>query len=190
MRLALWDDTVVLSTTDDGHDLCERGVYGKRYHNYDSHALIPLLLWHPGLPGPGSIDAITTTVDLFATVLDIAGLPVPEGTHGHSVLPLLTGDRGNARDGILYGLFGEGLCYTDAEWTSRTSFIAPPIRTSSTTCGTNVPTTSSGCCSTNGSDSSRAVRAPRSRRHPRKALGSQQWPAMRISQPVVGRLVE
>jgi arylsulfatase A-like enzyme len=116
-ELALWDDTVVLFTTDHGHDLCERGVYGKRYPNYDSHALIPLLLWHPGLPGRGSVDALTTTVDLFATVLDIAGLPVPEGTHGRSVLPLLAGDRRNARDGILYGLFGEGLCYTDAEWT-------------------------------------------------------------------------
>jgi arylsulfatase A-like enzyme len=116
-ELSLWDDTMIIFTTDHGHDLCERGVYGKRYPNYDSHALIPLLLWHPDHPGGGQgIDELTTTVDLFATTLDAAGLEIPVNTHGRSLLPLLAGDRSSARKGVLYGLFGEGLCCTDGEW--------------------------------------------------------------------------
>lgn len=116
-ELSLWDDTVIIFTTDHGHDLCERGVYGKRYPNYDSHALIPLLLWHPDQPGNGrAINDLTTTVDIFATVLDAGGVPTPPNTHGRSLLPLLAGDRSNVRDGIVYGLFGEGLCCTDGEW--------------------------------------------------------------------------
>jgi arylsulfatase A-like enzyme len=117
-ELSLWDDTVVIFTTDHGHDLCERGVFGKRYPNYDSHALIPLLIWHPTLPGDGtSISDLTTTVDIFATILDAAGVDIPDRTHGRSLLPLLVGDRSNARHAVLYGLFGEGLCCTDGEWT-------------------------------------------------------------------------
>ncbi len=113
-ELSLWDDTAIIFTTDHGHDLCERGVFGKRYPNYDSHALIPLLIWHPGFPAnSGPITGLTTTVDLFATVLDIAGIDVPEGGHSRSLLPLMGGDDRDGRDGILYGLFGEGLCWTD-----------------------------------------------------------------------------
>ena len=41
-ELALWDDTMVIFTTDHGHDLGERRVFGKQYPHYDSHANIPM----------------------------------------------------------------------------------------------------------------------------------------------------
>jgi hypothetical protein len=79
--------------------------------------LIPLLIWHPAYPGQGrSTDALTTTVDIFATLLDAAGLPIPPATHGRSLLPLLRDEGGMGREAILYGLFGEGLCCTDGDW--------------------------------------------------------------------------
>lgn len=114
----LWDDSVIIVTTDHGHDLCERGSFGKQYPHYDTHANIPLLVWDPRHPGGGrGIADLTTTVDLFATILDVAGVPVPPGTHGVSLLPLLAGDRSRARRGVLYGTFGQGVCCTDGEWT-------------------------------------------------------------------------
>lgn len=114
----LWEDTVVIVTTDHGHDLGERGVFGKSYPHYDSHANIPLFVWHPDFPGNGdSISALTSTVDVFGTVLDIAGVAMPETTHSKSLIGLMSGDSPVNRPGVIYGTFGQGVCVTDGEWT-------------------------------------------------------------------------
>ena len=114
----LWDETVVIVTTDHGHDLGQHRKFGKQYPHYDTHAHIPLLVWHPDYPGNGqSISQLTQTVDLFATVLDLFDAPLPERTHSRSFLPLLRGDTSQAREALLYGTFGQGVCATDGEWT-------------------------------------------------------------------------
>lgn len=117
-RNDLWDDTMVIVTTDHGHDLGERGAYGKQYPHFDSHANIPLFVWHPAQPGDGQpVNALTSTVDLFGTVLDAANAPLPERTHSRSTLPLMSEAPEATRDALLYGTFGQGLCCTDGEWT-------------------------------------------------------------------------
>ena len=116
----LWKDTMVIVTTDHGHDLGERGAFGKQFPHYDSHANIPLAIWHPGHPGKGErITALTQTVDLFATVIDAAGGEIPEtNRHSRSLLPLLERESGaRSRDALLYGTFGQGASVTDGEWT-------------------------------------------------------------------------
>ncbi|MCI0395629.1 MAG: sulfatase [Chloroflexi bacterium] len=117
-QLGLWDNTLIMITTDHGHDLGERGKFGKEYPHFDSHANIPLLIWHPAYPGNGqAITALTSTVDLFATILNAAGVPLPSPGHSQSFLSLLTGDATNSRPALLYGTFGQGVCCTDGEWT-------------------------------------------------------------------------
>ena len=117
-ELSLWEDTIIIVTTDHGHDLGERGAFGKQYPHYDSHANIPLFVWHPEHPGDGrSVSALTSTVDLFATLSEVAGAPVLDNTHSQSLLPLLKGDETSAREAVLYSTFGQGVCATDGEWT-------------------------------------------------------------------------
>jgi hypothetical protein len=118
-ELDLWGDTAVIVTTDHGHDLGERGKFGKQYPHYDSHANIPLLAWHPAYPGNGrAISRLTSTVDLFPTLLQIAGAPDAGQPHGSSLLPLIeSGGESAGRDALLYGTFGQGVCATDREWT-------------------------------------------------------------------------
>lgn len=118
-ELKLWEQTAVIITTDHGHDLGERRAFGKQYPHYDSHANIPLLVWHPDYVGNGhSIPALTSTVDLFPTILDIAGAYIPTHPHGRSLLPVMRSEgAGRVRDALLYGTFGQGVCATDGEWT-------------------------------------------------------------------------
>jgi arylsulfatase A-like enzyme len=121
---SLWDDTMVVVTTDHGHDLAERFGYGKQFPHFDSHANIPMLIWHPKLPGKGrAVTGLTSTLDIFASVLDAGGVELPSGTHSRSVLPMLSPGQAG-REAVLYGTFGQGLCCTDGEWT----LIQPPQR--------------------------------------------------------------
>jgi hypothetical protein len=116
-ELALWQDTMVIVTTDHGHDLGERGIFGKQYPHFDTHANIPLFVWHPKRLSNGEgISALTQTVDLFATILDAAGTLPPGPTHSRSLLPLLLGGEVDTQEAILYGTFGQGVCCTDGEW--------------------------------------------------------------------------
>lgn len=116
--LSLWDDTAVIVTTDHGHDLGQRKAFGKQYPHFDSHANIPMFIWHPTFPGHGKVhQALTTTVDLHATILDIAGAEHANAPHSQSFLPALQGNANQHRDALLYGTFGEGVCCTDGTWT-------------------------------------------------------------------------
>ncbi len=117
--LDLWDDTLVIFTTDHGHDLGQRGVFGKQYPHYDSHANIPMIVWDPRNRGTDRrASALTQTVDIFATVIEAAGAtPPPENRHSKSIFPILDGAASAPRDTILYGTFGQGVCITDGEWT-------------------------------------------------------------------------
>jgi arylsulfatase A-like enzyme len=122
----LWDDTMIIITTDHGHDLGERGVFGKQFPHWDSHANIPMFIWHPNYASNvRSIAELTQTIDLFATILDAAGAAIPERTHSRSAIPLLAGNSDNKREAITYGFFGQGVCCTDGEWT----YIKSPVST-------------------------------------------------------------
>ena len=117
-QLSLWDDTMVIVTSDHGHDLVEHDSIGKQHPHYDSHANIPLWIWHPHYCGTTTaVNALTSTVDLFSTVLDAANTPIPERTHGHSLMPLISGNASSVQSSVLYGSFGNGLCCTDGDWT-------------------------------------------------------------------------
>lgn len=104
---ALWDDTLVVLCTDHGHYLGERDIWGKPGAPlYQTIAHIPLLIAAPGLEA-GICQALTTSVDLFATLEAVFDLPpARQRTHGLSLLPLLSGARETVRDHVLAGVWG------------------------------------------------------------------------------------
>lgn len=118
-EMALWDDTMVIFTTDHGHDMGERRAFGKQHPHFDSHANIPLMIWHPENPANGKrASGLTQTVDLFSTIIEAAEVDVtPANRHSRSLLPMVVRDEPSPRDAVLYGTFGQGVCATDGEWT-------------------------------------------------------------------------
>ena len=106
-RQGLWEDTAFILCTDHGHYLGEKDIWGKPGAPlYQTIAHIPLLIAAPGLE-PGACGALTTSVDLHATLADIFGLPpARQRTHGASLLPLLTGEAAAVRDHVLAGVWG------------------------------------------------------------------------------------
>ena len=104
---SLWDDTMIVLCTDHGHYLGERDIWGKPGAPlYQPIAHIPMLIAAPGLDA-GDCDALTTSVDLFATLQETFGIEsVRQRTHGRSLLPLLRGETASVRDHVLAGVWG------------------------------------------------------------------------------------
>jgi arylsulfatase A-like enzyme len=92
-RRGLAENTVIVFTSDNGYFLGERGFADKWYgHEYSLR--VPLVLMDPRLAPSRRgtvVDAIALNVDLAPTLLECAGLPIPEQLQGRSLLPLATG---------------------------------------------------------------------------------------------------
>jgi len=85
------DDTVVVYTSDQGYFLGEHGYIDKRWM-YEESLRVPLLVRYPREVVPGSVsDELVVDVDLPATLLDFAGVPLPASMQGASLRPLLAG---------------------------------------------------------------------------------------------------
>jgi arylsulfatase A-like enzyme len=112
-------------TADQGLALGEHGIVGDyRPWLHDELIHLPLILRLPGQAEAGlRISALTQPVDLLPTLLDLLGLPEP-AAHGHSLLPLVRGEKERVRGYACAGLeLGEGL-----EWALRTAewgFLLP-----------------------------------------------------------------
>ncbi len=95
-ELGLEQDTIVVVWSDHGFLLGEHAIWGK--HCLYEHALrSPLMIRHPRLVQPGKAsDALVETVDLFPTLADLCGLPVPAGLDGRSLRPQLNDPTASA----------------------------------------------------------------------------------------------
>jgi len=107
------DSTAVILCTDHGHYLGEHDVFGKPAAPVFSElGRIPLLVRWPGR-APRDIDALTTSVDLHATIADLFGAAVGHPTHGRSLLPLIEGTATTVRELALFGYWGRHVGVTD-----------------------------------------------------------------------------
>jgi hypothetical protein len=120
-----WDTTALIVCTDHGHYLGEHaGIWGKPQvpvHAELGH--IPLLIAWPGI-SPRACHALTTTVDLHATVCDAFGVTPQHRTHGHSLIPLLDGTSSSVREWVLCGVWGREVHVIDATRTFAKSPVA------------------------------------------------------------------
>ncbi len=115
---SLWDRTAVVVCTDHGHYLGDvRGgqdLWGKPgVPQYEPLGHTPLLVHWPGVTGGGTCDALTTNVDLHATLTDVFGVDAAHRTHGRSLAPLLTGEATAIREWALGGVWGNWVQVTD-----------------------------------------------------------------------------
>ncbi len=93
--------------TDHGHFLGEKDIFGKPgCPIYEPLGHTPLLIAWPGAPGGTTCDALTTNVDLHATLCDVFGVAPPHRAHGRSLVPLLTGAQNSVREWALSGVWG------------------------------------------------------------------------------------
>ncbi|WP_282604613.1 choline-sulfatase [Pelagibius sp. Alg239-R121] len=101
----LEDDTVVLFCADHGDMLGERGLWFKMSF-FEGANRVPMFLYAPGRFTARNVTEPTSTLDVLATLVDLAGLDLDDSIagDGRSLLGLARGERGseNGEDRPVY----------------------------------------------------------------------------------------
>jgi len=100
----LLDESLILFVADHGEMLGDHNLFRKTWP-YDASVRIPFLVRAPKSWGWPEEIACTSPVglqDIMPTILDAAGLDIPDTCTGHSLLPVLRGEADGVRD-LLHG---------------------------------------------------------------------------------------
>ena len=89
--LGVDDNTVIIFSSDNGYYNGSHG-FGSKALPYEEGARVPLIISDPRNKKSKSMrksSALTGNVDITATILDLAGVPIPTNYDGVSLMPLL-----------------------------------------------------------------------------------------------------
>jgi len=84
-------DTLAAVLSDHGEAFSEHGEYSHGVFIYDITVRIPFLMAGPGVPAGLRVKEQARTIDLLPTVLELTGLPAPQGVQGTSLAPAFHG---------------------------------------------------------------------------------------------------
>ena len=124
-------------TADHGEAFgTEHGLIGHQDDMYDEVLRVPLLVRYPLMGPPRRIDEPVELIDVYSTLAELAGLAVPEGTRGESLVPLLNGTRAQRQSPYAFHaryFFEDGhhwLAVRDQEWKllARTPDLDPAVK--------------------------------------------------------------
>ena len=91
ISLDMLDDTIILFTSDHGCHFKTRNAEYKR-SPHDASVRVPTMFYGGPFSGGGRLNQMVSLLDLPPTLLDAAGIAVPEQMQGRSILPLLRGE--------------------------------------------------------------------------------------------------
>ncbi|MCP5112910.1 MAG: sulfatase-like hydrolase/transferase [bacterium] len=95
----LFDNTLVIFTTDHGEYLGNHGFRGKGFPAYEEVYNVPFIVKNPGQMNAGERShALVGTLDIAPTALAAAGEPIPEGMQGVDQGEVFAGQQKAARE--------------------------------------------------------------------------------------------
>ncbi len=98
----LAENTLLIYISDQGFYLGEHGWFDKRFM-YEESFRTPLLMQWPARIKPGIVNNdLVQNLDIAQTILDAAGVPIPNDMQGRSLLPLFEKNKPEWRDALYY----------------------------------------------------------------------------------------
>jgi uncharacterized sulfatase len=93
----LWDNTLVIFVGDHGYHTGERQWWNKNTL-FERSCRAPLIIAAPGMQGGQRTRSLVEFVDLYPTIADFCGLPMPHTPAGTSLLPILADHTSQIKD--------------------------------------------------------------------------------------------
>lgn len=139
-RLGLFENTLILWTTDHGHLFGEHELHGKPGAEmgrlYEETTRIPLLVHHPEALGAGTrVPGIVQPPDLLPSILEFMGIEAPDFVEGRSFWPLVRGETTQGHAYAFSNRYPQGGGQTGAAfdgWVGSDRSVEPATITSET----------------------------------------------------------
>ncbi len=126
-ELGLSRNTMVIFSSDNGYHFGEHGIGDKR-SAYEVSMRVPMIIRYPGLPVNETVpEANVLNIDVAPTIMDFAGIEIPDHVQGRSLRPLLEGQALKIREAFLYEYFFSYTDITDYEIQTGNPPITPTI---------------------------------------------------------------
>jgi len=93
------DNTIVIYAADHGLAVGSHGLLGKQ-NVYEHSMRCPLVFAGPGIPEGKSSEAFTYLLDIFPTVCDLTGAPLPAGVEGKDLRSIWMGKTAKVRESV------------------------------------------------------------------------------------------
>lgn len=84
-REGLWDNTLVIITSDHGEEFFDHGEKGHKHNLYAESVHVPLIIKYPGARRSGVDPRLVSLVDIYPTILEITDIGGSEHLHGESL---------------------------------------------------------------------------------------------------------
>ena len=107
-KQGLMDDTWIILISDHGEELFEHGSFDHGHRYEEEVTRIPWIIRAPGgkWKAGTKVSQNVSHVDIFATILDFAGVDLPSHSEGRSVMPLIEGAESAHRESFMeFNLF-------------------------------------------------------------------------------------
>ncbi len=101
--LNLHENTVIIFASDNGFFLGDRGLSGK-WLMYEPSIRVPMILYDPRTEPSraGPVEKLVLNIDIAPTLLEVAGIAIPEAVQGESLLSLVRGEDRPWRNAFFY----------------------------------------------------------------------------------------
>ena len=108
-------NTIFIVAGDNGLSLGEHGLLGKQNLYEFGGMHVPLVFAGPGI-SKGDSQALTYLFDLYPTLCELAGVPVPAGLDAKSLAPVIKGSQPGVRDCLFNSYRKCQRSIRDARW--------------------------------------------------------------------------
>ncbi len=114
------ENTVLIFTSDNGYFYGEHGFSVERRMPYQEAIRTPLLMQYPGIEDPGrKAGGFVLSIDLAATIMDVAGIKNVSTIQGKSVLPILKNEAEDIRESAYVEFYSHENPFT---WTAKLDY--------------------------------------------------------------------
>jgi len=95
------ENTLIILAGDNGLAVGSHGLLGKQ-NLYEHSMRVPLIMAGPGIPANEKRDQLVYIFDIFPTVSEYLGIPLPSTVEGISLLPILANSELPGRQSVFY----------------------------------------------------------------------------------------